>query len=272
MDWEREAPMATGASFGLDERKFGQTYAIRILVAFLLLGPAALLVWAAFDGAQQPSKTLLGIAAGLVLAYVSLWGVLAQTRLTINSIGLRRESIFGTEEILWAEIAETRYLVTPIKISAHFGLIGYLIASSTKSNPVNLVLRVISSNGKEIKITSNFRNAKDAIGIVFGRVLPSMVVDVRRRIERGENVQFGPVTLSKTEVIWKSKTVIPVIELERAELAGSKLRVKRAGKWLDAISVRSDKVPNVLVFLEVLESLAPQLKGTGVDPLARVRL
>jgi hypothetical protein len=28
----------------------------------------------------------------------------------------------------------------------------------------------------------------------------------------------------------------------------------------------------VLVFLEVLESLAPQIKSTGVDPLARVRM
>ena len=52
----------------------------------------------------------------------------------------------------------------------------------------------------------------------------------------------------------------------------SNLVVKRQGKWVSAISVRSDKVPNVLVFLEALESLAPQVKSTAVDPLARVRL
>jgi len=55
-------------------------------------------------------------------------------------------------------------------------------------------------------------------------------------------------------------------------LVGTNLRVKRQGKWLSVISVRSDKVPNVLVFLEVLESLAPQVKSTGIDPLARVRV
>jgi hypothetical protein len=31
-------------------------------------------------------------------------------------------------------------------------------------------------------------------------------------------------------------------------------------------------VPNVLVFLEALESLAPQVKPAGIDPLARVRM
>jgi len=39
-----------------------------------------------------------------------------------------------------------------------------------------------------------------------------------------------------------------------------------------AFSARSDKVPNILVFLEVLDSLAPQLRGGQIDPLARVRL
>jgi len=40
----------------------------------------------------------------------------------------------------------------------------------------------------------------------------------------------------------------------------------------NAISLRSDKVPDVLVFLETLESVAPQIKSTGIDPLARVRM
>jgi len=52
----------------------------------------------------------------------------------------------------------------------------------------------------------------------------------------------------------------------------SNLQIQRQGKWLAAISVRSDKVADVLVFLETLESLAPQMKSTGIDPLARVRM
>jgi len=247
--------MKTDASFALEERTFTQTYALRILLAVLLLSTAAfLLAWAANDDTHQSDKTLPGIAAGLVVVVVFLWGALARTRLTINAIGLHHESILGIQEISWTDIAETRYCISPVRLHG----IGHAIAATMKSKPVNLTLRVIGSNGKELKITSNFRNAKDAIDIVLGRVLPPMVSDVRGRIGRGESVQFGQLMLSKSEIIWKGKTVIPVVEVERAELAGSKLRVKRAGKWLDAISVRSDKVPNVLVFLEVLEPVLRQ--------------
>ena len=98
-----------------------------------------------------------------------------------------------------------------------------------------------------------------------------MVESVKARLRRGETVDFAGISLSATAVIWKN-TSIPVSEISKAELAGIYLKVKRQGKWLAAINVKSDKVPNVLVFLEVLESVAPQVKSTGIDPLARVRL
>ena len=84
-------------------------------------------------------------------------------------------------------------------------------------------------------------------------------------------MQFGGIGLSATAITWKGASV-PVSEITKAELVRSNLQIKRDGKWRSAISVRSDKVPDVLVFLEVLESLAPQIKSTGIDPLARVRM
>jgi len=84
-------------------------------------------------------------------------------------------------------------------------------------------------------------------------------------------VQFGAIGLSATAISWKGSS-IPLSEITKAELVRSNLQINRRGKWLSAVSVRSDKVPDVLVFLEVLESLAPQVKSTGIDPLARVRM
>jgi hypothetical protein len=98
-----------------------------------------------------------------------------------------------------------------------------------------------------------------------------MVQNAKSRLQRGETVQFGNLGLSATAVTWKNNS-IPVAQITKAELLRSNLQIKRQGKWLAAINVRSDKVPNVLVFLEVLESLAPQVKATGIDPMARVRL
>jgi hypothetical protein len=185
---------------------------------------------------------------------------------------VRRESLFGQQEIAWSQVAETRYQVVPVNVYAHFGLIGALIAlSSKKSARAHMILELIDRDRKKLKVTSSYQHADEAIGMILSRLLPPMVQNVKSRVQRGETVQFGDMGLSATAVIWKGNS-IPVTEITKAELAGSNLQIKKQGKWLSAVSVRSNKVPDVLVFLEALESLAPQIKATGVDPLARVRL
>jgi hypothetical protein len=211
------------------------------------------------------------ISIGLVGACAALWIALGKTVLTISDSGVRRESMLGQQEMAWSQITETRYRVIPINVYAHFGLLGALLAMSSKSGRAQLSLELLDSDGKKFKVTSNVRDASEAIGIILGRVLPPMVQSVKARLQRGETVQFGGIGLSAAAVTWK-KTSIPLSQITKAELVRSNLQVKQEGKWLAAINVRSDKVPNVLVFLEVLESLAPQVKSTGVDPLARVRL
>ena len=162
--------------------------------------------------------------------------------------------------------------MVPINVYAHFGLIGALIAmSSKKSSRAHLTLELIGQDRKRLKVTSNYRNADEAIGIILSRLLPAMVQNAKSRVQRGETIQFGGLALSATAVAWKG-TSIPVSDITKAELVGSNLQIKRQGKWLAAVNVKSSKVPDVLVFLEILESLAPQIKSTGVDPLARVRM
>jgi hypothetical protein len=206
-----------------------------------------------------------------MFAVAGLWIVLGKTVLIISDSGVRRESILGQQEITWSQIAETRYRVVPINVYAHFGLIGALIAMSSKSGRVQLTLELIGQDRKKLKVTSTFRKAEEAIGIILSRILPPMVQNAKAKVQRGETVQFGGIGISATAVTWKGSS-IPVSEITKAELVRSNLQVNRRGKWLSAISVRSDKVPDVLVFLEVLESLAPQVKSTGIDPLARVRM
>jgi hypothetical protein len=207
----------------------------------------------------------------MVFAVAGLWITLGKTVLIISDSGVRRESILGQQEITWSQIAETRYRVVPINVYAHFGLIGALIAMSSKSGRVQLTLELIGQDRKKLKVTSTFRKAEEAIGIILSRILPPMVQSAKAKVQRGETVQFGAIGLSATAVSWKG-SAIPVSEITKAELVRSNLQINRRGKWLSAISVRSDKVPDVLVFLEVLESLATQVKSTGVDPLARVRM
>jgi hypothetical protein len=263
--------MAT-ATLAYGERRFGAAYTARIAV---VLGLSAFLIgmWVSQDDPRVASHpTLLWISVAMGLAAVGFWIALGKSAVVISDSGVRRESLFGQQEMAWSQVAETRYQVVPVNVYAHFGLIGALIAmSSKKSGRAHMILELIDRDRKKLKVTSNYQLADEAIGMILSRLLPPMVQNVKSRVQRGETVQFGDLGLSATAVIWKGNS-IPVTEITKAELAGSNLQIKRQGKWLSAVSVRSNKVPDVLAFLEVLESLAPQMKSTGVDPLARVRM
>ena len=263
--------MAT-AAMAYGERRFGASYTIRL---FIVLGVLGVLVgiWATQSDSQTTSHpTLLWISVAVVLAGVAVWAAIGKSALIISDSGIRRESLTGQQEMAWSQIVETRYQVVPVNVYMHFGLVGALIAmSSKKSSRAQLMLELIDRDHKKLKVTSYYRNADEAIGIILARLMPPMVQNVKSRLQRGETVQFGGLGLSATAVLWKG-TSIPVAEITKAELAGPNLQIKRQGKWLSAVSVRSNKVPDVLVFLEVLESLAPQIKSSGIDPLARVRM
>jgi hypothetical protein len=265
-----------GTALAYGERRFGASYALRGFAAFMVL---ALLggLWAAAseDPAGVSHSTLTWVSIVLLAALAVAWIAAGKSALIVSDAGVRRESLFGRQEMAWAEITETRYRVIPVNVYAHFGLIGALLAMSSKSSKssrAQLALTLLSSDGsKKLKVTSSFRHADEAIGIILERILPPKVQSVKARLQRGETVRFGGLGLSATAVTWK-KDSIPVSQITKAELAGSNLQIKRQGKWMSAVSVRSDKVPDVLVFLEVLESLAPQVKASGFDPLARVRM
>jgi hypothetical protein len=262
--------MAT-AAMAYGERRFGAAYTARIVLALAVLGLVAGL-WASQDDPRVSAHpNLLWVSIGLIFIVAALWVVLGKSVLIINDSGVRRESVLGQQEIAWSQIMETRYRVVPINVYAHFGLIGAVLAMSSKSGRAQLTLELIGHDRKKLKVTSNFRNADEAIGIILGRIMPPMVQNTKARLQRGETVQFGGIGLSATTVTWKGAS-IPISQITRAELVRSNLQIKQQGKWRNAINVRSDKVPDVLVFLETLESFAPQIKATGVDPLARVRM
>jgi hypothetical protein len=264
---------SVGLAYG--ERKFGQSYAMRALGGLILAGLLAAIWFAADDQRFQPAahQTLLWASLAMLGTYAVFCVVIGKTTLTINQQGLRRDSAFGSQEIFWSQIRESRYIVRPVNYATHFGLIGALIAAASKgSSKANLKLTLISNENRRLKVTSNFKNAREAVGIIFGKILPPMVMSVNSRLQRGESVAFGPLKLSATTLQWKTQPPILVTDIASAEITGSYLRIKRTGKWLSVVKVASDKVPDVLVFLEVLERLAPQLKPTTIDPLARVRV
>ncbi len=252
---------------------FRQTYTTRMALAVLLLG-AALVVWMIATETKTASPIPYAIEGALVVLTVVFWIMIGKTVLTIHDEGVRRASVFGTKELEWHQVREYRYRVVPVQVG---GLIGYIaVAAARKAGgraaTTNLYLTLVGEDGTRIAVSSFFKNAYDAVGTILGALHPLMRVKVDSEVGSTGAV-FGPVRLSARELQWKQKEPVPLTELMSADIAGQNLRIRRKGKMLSLVTVRSDKVPNVLLLLETMERLGVGATGMPVvDPLARVRM
>jgi hypothetical protein len=267
-----ETRFLAGEDLAFGERRFRRGYATRVALAALTFSFLYLLWWIAGEPEFAPHSMFFWTCMTAAVIYAALFFALGQSVLTLSDQGIRQESILGARELRWDDIVETRYRARPMRPRMPVGLFGYAIAVVRKPRRIKLRLIVLAGDGRKIKITTGYRNAREAIGIVLGRILPPMVTSVRSRVERGETVFFGELALSASGVTWKTRAPVPLAEITRAEIVGRNLKIKCSGKWTSALKVRSDAIPNVLVFLEVLEAMAPQLRPTRIDPLARVQL
>ena len=252
---------------------FGQTYTTRLALAVFLLG-AAFVVWLIATETNTASPVPYAIEGALVVVTIVLWIMIGKTVLTIHDEGIRRSSVFGTKELEWHQVREYRYRVVPVQVG---GLLGYALLAVTRraggrAATTNLYLTLIGDNGVKIAITSFFKNAYDAVGAVLGQLHAKL----RPRIESevaSTGAMFGPLRLSARELQWKQKEPVPLAELTNADIAGQNLRIRRKGKMFSFVTVRSDKVPNVLLLLETMEKLGVGASSAPmVDPLARVRI
>ena len=259
------------------EKIYGQTSAIRVALALVVLVVLGIIAAVYYDNTMQTfENTFWMIAAIVAAAYIATCVLIGKTKLAIHPEGVRYTSAFGEKELLWHDIKETRYQVTPIHVGAHFGLIGMAVQAYAtrqgKSSTVSQKLTLIGQDGSKIKITSNFSNAKEAISIILGKIVPPLVADMKRRIQNGEIIQFGSVSVSLAGVRWKSKDAVAFSDIKKAEIAGQMLRIGKQGKWLDYVAVRCHKVPDVVALLEVIKTFTPVQSAGVLDPLEHVRV
>jgi hypothetical protein len=248
-----------------------QTSAIRIALLILMAIIVVPLTLVAYND-TEPHPIALAVAGAIVVATIAACVAIGKTVLTIHQEGVRRVSVFGVKEIEWKDVREYRYRVVPIQTGG--GLAGVLVMAVARrgsSRGMNLDFTLISNDDRKVKISSNFRDADQAIGKILGAIHPAIQKRVDEQLDAGGAV-FGNVRLSRRTLQWKEKEPFPLSEITRAELNGQKLSIRRKDKLFDAVSTPSHKVPNVLLLLETMEKLGVAKSGVPtVDPLARVR-
>jgi hypothetical protein len=251
---------------------FRQTYTARVALAVLLLG-AALMIWMIATETNAASPIHYAVEAALVILTVVVWIMIGKTVLTIHDEGVRRTSVFGTKELEWHRVREYRYRVVPVQAGGLVGVIAIAAArrAGGRAATTNLYLTLAGEDGTKIAVTSFFKGAYDAVGTILGALHPLMRVKVDSEVA-STGALFGPLRLSARELQWKQKEPVPLAEVMNADISGQNLRIRRKGKMLSLVTVRSDKVPNVLLLLETMERLGVGATAMPmVDPLARVR-
>jgi hypothetical protein len=234
------------------EQTYGQTWAVRVallIVSLLLIGMFVAIAVSEPDGRQFAAIAtivILGIWAGIAV-------MIGKTRIMANDFGIRRESLFGATELQWRSIREYRYKILMSNAAGHFGGIAYLIArmiERRRGKALSFVLTLLGENG-EIRVTSNFRNAHELKERALTRIHGSMLPSMRASLERGQPLQFGPISLTREAVSYKRKAPVPLSEVGRIELTGPQLRIKKSGKMFDYASIPAAKIPNILAFMQI---------------------
>jgi hypothetical protein len=250
-------------------RIYRQTVALRLGLGLLFLLAAGVVI-AAGLGVDPPSYVAVGIGVLILAAYGALWVAMGKTTLAVFSEGVRRSSVFGARELLWSDIAEYRYQIIPVNYG---GLVGGVVgmavqaavSAGTGKSARSLKLTLVGEKRRDIRVNSNFKNADQAIQMIVKEIHDRIKPEIKRRLSNGGEVSFGPLGLSVQGISWKGKEQIPVTEIGKIEISRRKLRLRRKGKMLDSIGVRTEKIPNVLLALELLDELRV---NTGLEGVA----
>ncbi len=257
------------------EKSFRQNYAGRILLLFVA-GIIVLTVLALEDFHLQrlSMASLLVLLVTLGLTAFGWWAMSRQS-VSLHPEGIECAGTFGTKDLRWEEVTETYFFKIDQNLYVHFGLLGLLFAaaanrrgSSTSKGLMNL--RISGGEPKrKLRISSSLKDVAEAIRMVLAKVNPRIKTELGRQIQGGQAVMFGPVSLSREGIGYQQKPQVPFSEAA-IKFNGARLTVKKQGKWLNAISVQAQKVPNVFVLLDLAEELKLGGAPRPPDPFAHM--
>ena len=237
------------------QQTYRQAYLYRVVLGGLGFGVAAIFIAIGAEGSQP---AMIGGIALAVITAVLVWTMGGMT-LTLHAEGVRITTRYKVKEMEWREVKEYRYRAVPTQGAGHAaGLIGVIAVAAARRSmgpqaTTSFYLTLISHDGRKLSIGPTFRDTYEAIGEIVNRVHEQLRGDVDKML--GAGAVFGPLRLTLRDVQYKQKEPIPLADLMRAEIRGQQLDIKKQGKMLSSVNIRSDKVPNVLLLVETMDRL-----------------
>jgi hypothetical protein len=117
------------------------------------------------------------------------------------------------------------------------------------------VYTIQTRNGEKFKITNVYQNVESLGQIIQSEVTKRLLPPMVRAYQSGQTVSFGKLGLNPQGLIYKDKQ-LPWNEIEDLKIERGYISVKKAGgRWFNWAGVAAAKVPNLFVFLTMVDSI-----------------
>jgi hypothetical protein len=241
---------------------------IRAVVCIFLLPLTLVFCWGIYASLQPPYPDSSSAKLDAVLALLCGGTVLAVLineagRITrLYPEGIEQVKRGRTAELRWEDLTEVGFHAVKVQAGGLIGMaIGAALDRRRKGAPLDerstsVTVTLAGRSGEKIIINSNDKNVMQGYELIVGHVSPRLMAEAKRRVDQGDTMTFGPVSISLRGIASGRKDPVAFHEIEKLAIEGGKLRLKKKGAWLDALSVPVRKVPNLFVLTELYSQLA----------------
>ncbi len=211
----------------------------------------------------------------LAAIYAALCVLIGRAWIEVTDEGIVKHGVFGARSLRWDEVTSYWYSANPRGNSSPAMIGGGTvegIATAAESRwgkavRIAYTLRLRAADGRELRITSGFARADEAIAASLGRLQPRLAEAARARLAKGEPVEAGALVLTRERLRWRDKEPLPLARIEQAEIFGSNgrtfLRLLERGKAWRYASIDARRVPAVPLLLELLRDLGVPVRVPG---------
>jgi len=225
---------------------------LRFLAVIVLILPGlALTAFALQIPAAQAKDQAAAIAVGLAAVALGILGFVQQMRsqVVVRTDGIERWGLRGKLWALrWADMIEMRYHAVKMRVY-------YFIPAGTIIN-----VKLTDPNGKKHRLPSNMKGMELLAERIADQQTAARFPEARAALDRGEEVRFGKALIVDREKLSARKLFggyksCPLSDIEKVAVEGGFLRIRQRGKFLGFGGGSVGAIPNIFLFLRLLDSL-----------------
>jgi hypothetical protein len=189
-------------------------------------------------------------------------------KLIIDETGIARKRMFGTQRIEWSDVREYWLRIEPANSISGWGVLERILDALDRWTPYGPTpprhrLELVGEFEKLV-IDSSFANVELAIDEAMRRIGPRLLADARRELDRTRVVTFGDFGVRAEALQWQGREPIARDAVEALEIIDNtplQVFVQQRGKARAYAHIPLQRIPNVLVALELAEQLGYRVRG-----------